>query len=92
MKERRMLTRDDLRQLCIKKNWYTRGTNGDYEWMLNRIEEHEKENLTTYEIVFIAKNIYQYSDPDYWKDCDDPILNICFEIARVCNTFFEWDK
>ena len=34
-RERRILYRDDLRNLCIKKQWYTRGDCAEYENMLS---------------------------------------------------------
>ena len=37
-KETRRLQREDLRRLCISKNWYTRGTKYEYEALLNEAD------------------------------------------------------
>ena len=41
-KERRILYRDDLRNLCIKKQWYTRGDCAEYENMLSMTGDGKK--------------------------------------------------
>ena len=87
MKERRTLRGDDVRRLCIEKNWYTRGDCEEYNQVLML---SNCEDITTDLIVRIAEDIYSHSDKDYWKDCEsDPVENICFEIARICYSFFE---
>ena len=88
MKETRKLNKEDLRQLCIKRKWYTRGCNFEYGKLLAYAENCE--NVTTAVIVEIAEDIYYHSDKEYWKDHDgSPIENICFEVASVCNSYFE---
>ena len=87
MKERRTLRGDDVRRLCIEKNWYTRGDCEEYRKVLKMADS---QNVTTDLIVKIAEDIYTHSDKAYWKDCEsDPVGNICFEIARICYSFFE---
>lgn len=81
MKETRKLYRDDLRRLCIKNNWYTRGTCEEYEKMLTFADACD--NVTTADIVKIATDIICHSDTEH------PATSICFEIARTCNSFFE---
>jgi len=88
MVEIRKLSMMDLRGLCIKRNWYTHGDCEAYSRILRMAENCE--NVTTAVIAEIAEDIYSHSDKEHWKDYEgDPILNICFEIAQVCNTFFE---
>ena len=79
--ERRKLYRDDLRRLCIEKNWYTRGHNEDYEDLLKKADAFE--NVTTEQIEIIARNILQNSETEY------PLEEICFLIARICFVYFE---
>jgi len=88
MKEIRKLSMMDLRGLCIKRNWYTHGDCEAYSKILKMAENCE--NVTTAVIVEIAEDIFSHSDKDYWKDCQsDPVGSICFEIARICYSFFE---
>jgi len=81
MKERRTLCREDLRQLCIQKNWYTRGTNSEYEKLLELADCE----ISTATIVFIAEDILKHSETEYPLEC------ICFEIARICYSYFVED-
>lgn len=80
-KEVRTLTRTDLRTLCIKHNWYTNGTTVEYETLLSLTE---KENITTEDIITVAADIMNHSINE-----DRPLESYCFEVVRICNTFFE---
>lgn len=81
MRETRRLYRDDLRRLCIENNWYTRGANVEYEKMLTFADNCQ--NITTADIVKIATDIISHSNTEHSAS------SICFEIAKVCNSFFE---
>lgn len=81
MKETRKLYSEELRMLCIKRNWYTEGTNAEYIPLLNAVDKLE--NVTTEDIVNIASNVLEYSKTEY------PLSSICFEIAKICHSFFE---
>ena len=81
MKERRTLHALDLRDLCIKHSWYTRGTIDEYD---NLLELAEKCNdVETETIVTLAKDIKNHS----WTDHD--VASICYEIANICHSVFE---
>lgn len=81
MKEIRKLDSDDLRQLCINKDWYTRGNNEEYSKLLKAV--HFTDNVTTKTIVTIAQDILSHSDTVY------SLESICFEIAEICHSFFD---
>ena len=81
-REIRKIYADSLRNLCIAKNWYTRGNNEEYGHLLYDMAEG-KENITTDDIVEIAQDITEHSDTD------QEITSICFDIARIAVTFFE---
>jgi len=78
--EKRILPMDRLRSLCVDKQWYTRGTNADYAYILQYAENLK--DVKTENIVHIAKDILDHSDTDY------PIDAVCFEIAMVCYSHF----
>lgn len=80
-KEIRVLHWDDLRKLCINKHWYTAGNSTAYENMLAKCE---KDNITTDDIVEIAQDIMEHTTGE-----ERELEGFCFEIAKVCNTFFE---
>lgn len=79
--EVRKLYADNLRSLCISKNWYTRGNVSEYE---NLFSMCDKENITTDDIVEIATDIMSHS-----YDPERPFTSYAFEVARICTTFIE---
>lgn len=80
--ERRYLFRNDLRVLCIRKNWYTCGDNKEYDNLLHSFDEG---NITTDVIVEIATDIVEHSD----NISLDDITSVMFEIADCCYITFE---
>lgn len=83
-RENRRVYADDLRRLCIQKNWYTGGTNEEYEHLLCDLAG-SKENIGTDDIIAIADDIMQHShlDPEYG------IESVAFEVAAIAHSFFE---
>lgn len=81
-REVRKIRKDDLRNLCIANRWYTRGDNAAYNHLLNDLAG-DKENITTDDIVEIARDILEHSDTN------EELTSICFEVARIAVTFFE---
>ena len=84
--ETRTLSDSKLRSICIKNNWYTRGTNEEYSRLFDRLTDccGCPENLTTEKLVEIAEDIWDHSEiTDY------TIETILFELARACYTYFD---
>lgn len=81
-REVRRIFAEDLRELCIRKNWYTRGDSKAYSHLLNELA-HEKENITTDDIVEIAQDILEHSNTD------QELTSICLEVARIAVSLFE---
>ena len=69
----------DVRHLCIKNEWYTRGDNKAYSAILDMVDESEP---TTANIYKVAKDIKEHSSTDY------EIENIMFELKKWCVTTF----
>lgn len=88
-KERRTMSGYDLRNLCIKKNWYTRGTNGDYcELFEMLVDNCLSAEMTADKLYEIAANIFNHSDEN---DCTDGYLyipDIMYDLAKICSTVF----
>ena len=61
IKEIKKINVDKLRSMCIKNNWYTRGTTSDYN---NMFKMCQKGNITTNQIYKIAKDIYEHTNVD----------------------------
>lgn len=87
--ERRTLQADDLRNLCIRKNWYTHGTNREYCNLFQLLTDNfHTAEMTTEKLVEIATDIFNHSSED---DCTDgylEITDILYDLARACRTVF----
>lgn len=80
--ERRLIFVDDLKKLCTDKQLYTMG---DDECFGNMLDKCKKPNITTEDIIEIAKDILIYSHlPDGMEFTD-----LCFEISEISHSFFE---
>ena len=85
--EIRTIGASDIRKLCIKNDWYTRGTNDQYAHLLYDLGEW-KENLTTEDIVEIAEDIIAHSKIEADGRTEAEVIeSVAFEIMRVCNNF-----
>lgn len=81
-REIRKISADSLRDLCIAKNWYAKGTCKDYRHLLFDLAD-SKGNITTDDIVEIAQDIMDHS---YTVQ---EFTSVCFDIAKIAVTFFE---
>ena len=83
-KEVRRLSASTLRALCIREDWYTRGDNDEYDYLLNDLAGR-KPHLDTADIIAIAEDIAAHSDLSEGQTIED----IAFEVARVCSVTFQ---
>lgn len=87
--ERRTLSADELRNLCIRKNWYTNGTNKEYCNLFGLLtKDFHSAEMTTEKLAEIATDIFNHSDEN---DCTDGYLeipDIMYDLARACHTVF----
>lgn len=83
--EKRIMLKDRIRQLCMDSHLYTKGTNDEYNKMLNYASSLV--NVTTENLEIIATDIYNHSehrDPSY------QIINIMWALNEyACYTDFE---
>lgn len=80
--ERRLIFADDLKKLCKDKKLYGMG---DEECFGKLLDKCKKPNITTEDIIEIAKDIHIYSRlPDGMEFTD-----LCYEIAEISHSFFE---
>ena len=83
-KEIRTLTANNLRNLCIRQNWYTCGDNAEYEHLLYDLAA-SKSHLTTQDIIKIAEDIAAHSD----LQDDYDVAGIAWEVNRACDVCFK---
>lgn len=69
----------EVRHLCIKNEWYTRGDNRAYSAMLDMVDESEP---TTSNLYKVAKDIKEHSNTD------SDIAGIMFLMKKYCVTSF----
>lgn len=85
--ETRIMHTHDLRNLCIKRNWYTCGTNAEYENLFSMLHDanFDAVNMTTAKLAEVAMDIMAHSEmnPDY------EITSVMYELAQICHTFFD---
>lgn len=82
--EMRRLSPDAVRNLCISKDWYTRGNVEEYTKLLNKVWdiEESEQSITADQLAEIAEDILEHSDTDY------NVESVMWELNRVSNTFF----
>lgn len=74
LKETRRMDAGNIRNICIKMDWYTRGTCNEYNKMFENAEAREATPEAIYET---AKDIFNHSDMDYYRNSgysDDEII------------------
>lgn len=81
--EVRKLYFDDLRNLCIRKNWFTHGNCAEYDRLLDIARLND--NITTDHIVTMARMIVEHTD--FTDECN--FESVCFELLHICNSFIE---
>jgi len=84
IKEVRLLSSYNLRNLCIKNHWYTKGTNSEYSYLLQDLTHFGRENMTTEDIEAVARDIMEHSVMDEEQD----VCSVMWSVNEVCNTVF----
>lgn len=82
--EKRQMYAGNLRELCIKHDWYTKGDNKDYHHLLGKA--NNLENITCDDLVELATDIKSHSDTEY------EITSIMYELATICYHTFSEDE
>ena len=61
--ERRVCNWTDVRVLCISNNFYTRGTNEEYNALAQLVFDHS-DDMSTEVLCQVAEDILEHSDPE----------------------------
>ena len=90
MKELRKIDTAKVREMCIDCNYFTAGTNEEYEAMF---EMCRAENPTTDKYVEIANVIFWCSNQKKLKEKygvtgDEIVRNIVFDLINHCTTVY----
>lgn len=80
------LNSDDLRELCINRNWYTCGDIIDYNhlFIVLRQANDQQNGITDEDIQRIAEDIHYHSDESGYT-----VAEIMSAIAFKCVTYYE---
>ena len=84
--ECKILSADEIRQLCVKQHYYNHGKTSDYLELLENIPE----NVTNTDLYEIALNIYEHTSNTDWQGYskNEIIQELMFELGQITNTFF----
>ena len=88
----RKLFWDDVRQVCIQNQYYTRGTNEEYMDLFNISRSFSTVDDT--QLFIVAQDIYNHSDVDRIMneggvDECGVMESILFNLTEVTHTFYE---
>jgi len=78
--EKRKMTMESLRGLCVRNDWYTSGTNAEYDKLLMMTKA---DDITTDVLVRMANDILIHSETDHYME------SVLFELSRICYSVFE---
>lgn len=87
---RKQIFRDELRRLCINKEWYTCGDIKAYDGLFDKLSR----DMDDIEIIGICIDIYDHSDvekfaSEYGVSYDEVFDNIVYEVFELVHTFVE---
>lgn len=88
VKLKKRIFRDELRRLCINKDWYTCGTVEQYDRLFNKLHD----DMTDEEILYVARDIYKHSAierfaREYGVPEEEVFDNIVYEVFEIVHTF-----
>ena len=88
IQEKRWMDMDNLRALCIRHGWFTRGDCKAYDKFLNMPYDAKgtKRNITTKLLYSMARTIMQYSDPETYDIIE--VAGIMYSLGQICDTTF----
>lgn len=81
----RTVSASKLRGMCIKHNYYTRGTNEDYS---NMLLKYNGQPVAETEIEWLAKDIMSHSETTDAEGFDVEVINIAYNIlTEACHEY-----
>lgn len=85
IKEIRIWSSIDVRNLCVENKWYGCGNSEEYDDMLKYIDNHKHPSIS--DIFYIAKNILNHTD------IEETVENIMCMIANdVIKYYYEIEE
>lgn len=84
-KEVKKISAEKIRGLCIAKNWFTEGTNEEYDELLQY--GFSCKEITTDDLVEMATLIFEHSDEESLKDYE--YTSVMWELNNICYSYFE---
>ena len=87
---RRQIFRDELRRLCINKDWYTLGNIKQYDALFDKLSR----DMDDAEIIGVCIDIYDHTDVEEIVSNDgvsyeEVFDNIVYEVYKLVHTFVE---
>ena len=85
-KEAKIKCVEELRELCIKIGWFTKGNTDEYDSFLKNGDEV----ATNRKLLNMAKMVYKCSNKKYWDNEQDAMKNIIFILWKDGTDHFAW--
>lgn len=87
---RRQIFRDELRTLCVNKEWYTLGNIRQYDALFDKLSR----DMDDAEIIGVCFDIYGHTDvkqiaQEYGVAYEEVFDNIVYEVYELVHTFVE---
>lgn len=86
IKETRLMSKLRLRQLCIDRDWFTRGTNDEYARLFEMAGDYNA-NIGAYTLHDMAIWIMDHSSDNAMEDVE--ITDVMAALARICHSTFD---
>ena len=87
--ETRTIDSSALYHLCVKNDWYTLGTNAEYELMFGKA----KGNMTTEKMIALADDIVRHTAnkcfTNYIANGITAMEVVLYKLCEISHTFFE---
>ena len=87
IRELRRLPPSSLRILCIEQNWYTRGTNAEYDHLLTDLTHGGWGHMSTEDIHAVAMDIMEHSNLAPGED----VYSVMWAVNQRCVVTFRPD-
>ena len=87
VQEIRKINGNDLRNLCIKENWFTCGNNEEYSKIFDFV--YDKKEIDLNDIQQLAIYIYEHSEMSHYTDYQEMLQDVMYKLNEIATNYFE---
>ena len=88
--ERRIMYMDDLRDLCVRNDWFTAGTQAEYARFLRMVytPAGDRAEMTPEHLLEMALELIKCSFVDGYRVPNDILEGVVYDLCRICDSLF----